>query len=200
MQNAFGNCFSFLFSIRLVRHPRKAQEDLPSSKRVRWLDVLLLLSAGILVLAGPVMVVQEIMAFDEAAARFALLGDDPRIDTSHRALAKVLVPTLTVVIGVLGTFALVRIHRKKRVRSVSRRPGLVLLVGMTLLDVTYLVDLGYAFEAHYLIRAVTTPWLYLLSGALIAGAAYHLAVLEDTLSPLTPRRPDDESVASWTRR
>lgn len=150
---------------------------------MRALDVLLLVAAGLLVLAGPVMALQEFVAFDEAAGRFDRTGVDS-LDTSHRGLARFVAPVLVVVVDVLATLQLVRINRKRVVRSVSRRPGLVMLVGVTLLDVAYVLDLAWGFDSHPLLRMLTTPWLYLVAGILVAGSAHRLASLEDTLAPL----------------
>lgn len=154
---------------------------------MRWPDVLLLLGAVLLALAGPVMLAQEIAAFDDAAARFATLGDDPTIDTGHRQLWRFLIPVLSMGVSIFGVYALVRVNRKPRVRTVARRPGLVMLVGLTLVDVAYFLDWAYMLDAHYLLRAATTPWLYLLSGVLVAGATYRLASIEDTLDPIAAR-------------
>lgn len=155
---------------------------------VRWPDVLLLLGAGLVTLSGLAMLVQELSAFDEAAEAFSRSQQVPPLDLAHRGLWRAAMPALSVAVSILGAYTLVRVNRKRRVRSVARRPGLVLLAGLTLVDVALFVDWAYALEAHYLVRALTTPWLYALSGALVGGAAYQLAVLEDTLDPLTVQR------------
>lgn len=152
---------------------------------VRSADMLLVILAGSFVLLGPWMAFQELAHVDLEAET----ADTARpVDVGHRSLWSGVLPVVVLAAGALGTWTLLRVNAQARVRSVARRPAVVLMLGMVVLELAYFLDWSHALAGPHLPRAVLTLALYPLGGFLIAGAAYSLGELEEAF---TRRNPDN---------
>lgn len=154
---------------------------------MRWLDVLLLFVAAAFVVAGPWMAVVEMAAFGEDASFATETGEVPPVSTGHRDAWRVVLFVGSVVVGLLGSAALVRVRLRKSLRPLTRRPMFLLMGAMSLLDSVYLVDWAFLMDAHYLLRAPFVFLAYPVAGVLVAGSAYSLSRVEDSFAPVQGR-------------
>lgn len=149
---------------------------------MRAADRLLLVACGALVLAGPLMALQEYAHWRETQG-FVGVGDldaaeASAADTGFRDLWQLVMLILVLVVGVLGSLQLVRVLRSPRLRPMSGRLLALLVVGMALLDLSFLLDRA-AWTAASLLRAVSVVWFYPLSAAVVALSSARLSELED---------------------
>lgn len=150
-----------------------------------WL--LLAACAGLLVI-GPAMAYQEMARsdayrreLDEARARAELTNTPeatPEPDYTYREPWRWPLFALVVLSGVTGSLVLVRLARRRRLRSVAGRLLGLLLLGMTLVDVAFLLDVQWAFGQAFLARGWSVVWLYPVGAVLIAGSLYRITELE----------------------
>lgn len=131
-----------------------------------------------LVLAGPIMALQEWAAHQEQAGLAQITGERPPLDPAFRAPWRTGLLVAVIVAGVAGTLVAVRVAAQPKVRSVSGRLLWLLIGGMTLLDLAFLLD-GRMRDAAYAVRGTTTVWLYPIAGILMTGATVRLSELED---------------------
>lgn len=146
---------------------------------MRWTDLVLLLACAALLLVGPAMALQEWRAQEDARAVEDLTGRAPPRETAHRAAWRLPLTILVFLVGAFGTYACIWAWGNKVVRSVSRRLVALLILGMTALDVAYLVDGAFFGDAPYALRGATIVWAYPIAGILVGGAAQRLAELRD---------------------
>lgn len=145
---------------------------------MRLSDRLLLIACGALVLAGPVMAVQEYVKGRQALGVEVVTGERAAVgDTGFRATWRVVLLALVLAVGVFGSLQVLRVARAPRVRGVSRRLVALLLAGMVLLDLAFLLDRAAA-EAAYLVRAVSVVWAYPLAAVVVALSSARLSELE----------------------
>lgn len=156
---------------------------------MRALDWLLLLGCAALVLAGPIMALQELAKAEDARARAALTNNPEELEPAFRASWRTFLFAVVLVVGVLGTIAAVRISRKPRVRVVAGRLLWLLLGGMTLLDLAFLADGRWFQLAPHNVRAASIVWLYTVAGVLIGGSILRLAEVEDAFSRAEHEKP-----------
>jgi hypothetical protein len=154
---------------------------------MRGIDWTLLATCALLVLSGPAMALQEMVRAEDAAGRAALTGETSALEPAFRTAWRAGLLFLVIVAGVLGTLLALRIARQPKVRAVSGRLVLLLLAGMTLLDLTYLADGRWFTLASYGARASTIVWLYPVAGVFIAGSVVRLAEVEDAFGERAPR-------------
>ena len=155
---------------------------------MRALDRVLLLACGALMLAGPVMAVQEYAKATQASGVESLTGETMARDYGYRQGWQVGALVLVLLVGGLGTLQLVRVGRAPRVRSVSARLLALLMGGMVLLDLAFLLDRNTS-DSGFLMRLVTVAWLYPAAAIVVALAASRLSELEDAFGERrTPAR------------
>ena len=152
---------------------------------VRWPDWVLLLASAALMLAGPVMALEEWRAHEEAVAAEALTGLPPA-DPGFRAAWRAPLLGLVLVVSLLGTWSVGRVLARPVARAVSRRLVALLLAGMTVLDVAYLLDGTRLADAPPALRAATIAWAYPLAGFLIGGSAHRLAEVAERFGARAP--------------
>lgn len=145
---------------------------------MRATDWTLLIACLVLLLAGPAMALQEFIVAEEQAGLEGVTGEAPTYDAPFRGWWRGLLFLVLLVIGVVGFVVSVRIARQPKVRSVSGRLLGILLVGITLFDMTFLVDGRWFLTGPYTLRASTIVWLYPLAAFLIGGATLRLIELE----------------------
>lgn len=143
-------------------------------------DIVLLVSCGVLLLSGPVMSLQEFIRAEEEKGLAELTGTPAATayDAPFRGWWRGVLFLVLLVIGVVGFLLSIRIARQPKVRSVSGRLLAILLVGITLFDLTFLADGRWFLTAPYEVRAATVVWLYPLAAILIGGATLRLVELE----------------------
>ena len=91
---------------------------------MRHLDVLVLILAGLLMLAGPIMALQELAKARDLEARGAVI--DPAaaptdLDLGFRLAWRSAILVLTLALDVAGCVVMLRIGRQPRVRAASGR-------------------------------------------------------------------------------
>lgn len=135
------------------------------------------------------MALQEFIEAEEQAARAAVTGEAPSYDAPFRAWWRGLLFLALLVIGVAGFLLSMRVARQQKVRAVSGRLLAILLVGITLLDLAFLVDGRYFLGGPYATRGASIVWLYSLAAFLIGGAALRLVEVERVFGVASaPRR------------
>lgn len=144
---------------------------------MRVLDWLLLAVCGALLLAGPVMALQEWIHHEDQAG-LAALGQPAPLQPAFRDPWRAGLLGAVIVAGVLGTLVAVRVARQPRMRAVSGRLLTLLLLGMTVLDLAFLADGRWFVEGPYALRATTIVWAYPLAAILMGGSLVRLSELE----------------------
>lgn len=124
------------------------------------------------------MALQELARAESSAGRASLTGEAQPLDPAFRTAWRAALLVVVVVAGVLGTLLALRIARQAKVRAVSRRLILVLLVGMTVLDLAFLADGRWFVGAGHHVRAAIVVWTYPLAGVLIGGSVLRLSEVE----------------------
>lgn len=158
----------------------------PHSPILRWHDWLLLLCSAALIVAGPVMSLQELSKAQDQKAALALTGTLPPVDGSFRLAWRVPLTVLVLVTGLVGTITLVRVMLDVGVRALARRLLVLLMLGLVTLYLTYYLD-GLLFAgAEYGVRAVSIVWMYPAAGLLIGGSVHRLAELVDHFGQAAP--------------
>lgn len=161
---------------------------------MRAADRLLLVACAALVLAGPIMSLQEYAHAQETRGLADLVGRDPeapQAPPSYRATWRLLLLVPTLVVGVLGSLQLLRVARVPRLRAMAGALLPLLVAGMVLLDVAYLAD--YATDGlDAATRALTVVWGYPLAAAVVALSASRIAELEETFGARERARQDEE--------
>lgn len=152
---------------------------------LRPTDWILLAVCGVLLVAGPAMALQEFTRYERAAGITDVSGVAPDLDPAFRSAWREVLLGCVIIGGIVGTIVAVRIARQPRVRSVSGRLIMLLLVGMTLLDFAFLADGMYFLDESYAIRGATIVWMYPLAAVLMAGSLMRLTEVEGALG--TPR-------------
>lgn len=142
---------------------------------MRLPDWVLLVACALLMLAGPAMALQEWQAAEDARAIEEVTGRAPPQDAAFRAAWRLPLTALVFLVGAFGTWACIRTLGHALVRSVTRRLVALLLLGMTILDVAYVLDGSLFLDAPHALRALTLVWAYPLAGFLVAGSAHRLA-------------------------
>lgn len=145
---------------------------------MRALDWILLAVCALLLVAGPVMSLQELSRYQSSEGLEGLTGEKLPIEPEFRGAWRGILFVAVLVAGVLGTLVAVRVARQAKVRAVSGRLIGLLLAGMTILDLAFLVDGQYFLDAEYLVRGATIVWLYPVAGILMGGAIVRLTELE----------------------
>lgn len=140
---------------------------------------LLVAAALVLALAGPVMAWQELDRDARDASIAELTGEPASPDVAFRAQGRMVVFAAVVVLGAVGTWASVVVARAPRVRSASGRLMFLLLVGMTVADLAFLLDVRALAEAPYRTRASVVAWIYPAAAVLVAGSTLRLAEVEE---------------------
>lgn len=159
---------------------------------MRLLDRLLLVVCGALVLAVPIMTVQE---YVEALEAPTILGPDgetivssPPAAPKHYTTWRFILLVLILVAGILGSVQAIRILRAPRVRPYAGRLMGLLVTGLAVLDLTFLLD-GVLADKGFLARAITIAWLYPTAALVTALSAYRLAELEAAFGTRAPPTP-----------
>lgn len=176
-----------LGEIQRMESERKTSIGACVSSTVRAVDSALLAVCALLLLAGPAMALQELSRAEDASARAALTGEAGALEPAFRTPWRVALLLAVVVAGVLGTLLAMRIARQPKVRAVSGRLLLLLLLGMTLLDLAYLADGRWFMLAPHGARAVSIVWLYPIAAVLIAGSVMRLAEVEEAFAEARAR-------------
>lgn len=145
---------------------------------MRVTDWILLLGCAALVLAGPLMALQELARADDARAAAELTRSPAQLEPAFRAAWRTILFVVVLVVGTAGTLIAVRVAREPRVRVVAGRLLWMLLGGMTLLDLAFLADGRWFQLAPYEVRAASIVWLYPLAGILMGGSVLRLAEVE----------------------
>lgn len=146
---------------------------------MRPLDWLLLAACAVLLLSGPAMALQEFAHAQSQAGLAQLTGEAAPLEPAFRTTWRVILLLAVIVAGIAGTLLALRIARQPKVRAVSSRLIVLLLVGMTLLDLTFLADGRWFVLSPYVVRGASIVWVYPLAGALIGGSVMRLAEVED---------------------
>lgn len=141
---------------------------------MRWSDWLLLACAGVLVVVGPAMAIQELAKAQEEKARFDLTGELTPVDASLRDGWRLPLTALVLVTGLVATFTLVRAVLDVGTRPLVGRLVALMLGGLALLYVTYYVDGAFFATQPYALRGTTIVWLYPVAGVLVGGSAWRL--------------------------
>lgn len=156
---------------------------------MRVTDRLLLVVCGALVLAVPIMAVQE---YAEALEAPAILGPDgetaaatPLAPPEHHGTWRMILLSLVLVAGILGSAQAIRVLRAPRVRPYAGRLMGLLVTGLAVLDLTFLLD-GLLADKGFLARAITIAWLYPTAAIVTALSAYRLAELEAAFGARAP--------------
>jgi hypothetical protein len=156
---------------------------------VRRLDVLVLILAGLVMLAGPLMALQELAKARDVEARSALL--DPAaapsdLDVGFRDVWRSALLVLTLALDVAGCVVMLRIGRQARVRAASGRLLGLLVAGLAWLDLAFLFDARYLAFSPYALRALVVSWLYPAGALLVAGSVFRLGDVEALVSNQGP--------------
>lgn len=150
------------------------------------IDHALLVLAALLMVAGPVMALQEAAEQNQLAAAAQLTGALPAPDYAFRVTWRGGLFIASLLVSVLGSLVLVRVGRAPRTRAVSGRLLSLLFAGMTVLDLAFLADGAWFLSAPYLVRAVTIVWAYPLAGALLFGSVLRLHEVETAFGASEP--------------
>lgn len=164
---------------------------------MRRLDVLCLILTGLVLVAGPLMALQELAKARDAEAQGFLVAQDAApgdLDLGYRLVWHSAMLVLTLLVDLLGCLVMLRIGRQPRVRAVSGRLLALLVVGLAWLDLAYFVDSRYLTDARYLVRAGVVAWLYPLGALLALGSVFRLGDVESLMArsgpaPAAPRPP-----------
>lgn len=146
---------------------------------MKAIDWLLLAACAVLLLSGPAMALQEFAHAQSQAGLAQLTGETAPLEPAFRTTWRVLLLLVVIVAGTAGTLLALRIARQPKVRAMSARLILLLLAGMTLLDLAFLADGRWFVLSPYALRGATIVWAYPIAGVLIGGSVMRLAEVED---------------------
>lgn len=153
---------------------------------MRPADRLLLVACGALILAGPLMAIQELSRWNDARAGAALDEGASAVlrpaDVGFRELWRIVVLVLVIAADLLGGLLLARTWRSRTLRPLAGRLLVLLGVGLGLLDVAFLLD-HLSHRGGYLARAISVVWLYPIGAAVVAMSAARLSELEEAFDP-----------------
>lgn len=125
------------------------------------------------------MALQEFAHAQSQAGLQQLTGETAPIEPAFRTTWRAILLLTVVVAGIAGTLLALRIARQPKVRAVSARLIVLLLAGMTLLDLAFLADGQWFVLAPYVARGLTIVWLYPIAGVLIGGSVMRLSEVEE---------------------
>lgn len=151
---------------------------------MRRLDVLALVLAGLAILAGPLMALQELAKDRDQTARGAVLEPSAApsdLDVGYRLAWRAAMLALTLALDVVGSVVMLRIGRQPRVRAVSGRLLWLLVAGLAWVDLAFFLDGRYLLYAPYALRALVVSWLYPAGAILVAGSVFRLGDVESLL-------------------
>lgn len=137
-----------------------------------------------LVVAGPVMAVQEMLKARQAEGVGLVIETNRAptdLDVGFRIAWRGALFVGILALDVMGSLVLLRVGKQPRVRAVSGRLVGLLVGGLAALDVAFLLDGKFLADAPYALRALVVVWLYPVGALVAAGAAMRLDEVEALL-------------------
>jgi len=136
------------------------------------------------------MAAQELLRASERDAEGLVVqptATPGEIDAGFRVASRAGLLVLVLALDALGTLALWRFSRERRVRAVSGRLLALLVAGLALLDLAYLFDGRFLVAAPYAARALFVSWIYPVGAILAAGSVLRLLDVEAMMLGAPPR-------------